>query len=269
MSVDAGWGVAALAAGLPSWRPGATRDWLCATLAATVDVPPVDRVAAFDNDGTLACEKPKPSVQAFLRDLAPEARPEDGHDAERLLAIALAGLTPRQAASRAVDFLAVARHPRFNLRWPEVTYRPMVELVALLHRLDFTVFLVSDSSRDFMRVIAPTAYGILPEHVIGSEAHIVWDGGELRRQSRVIPLDDGPGKPAHLWDRAGRLPLLAVGNAKGDIELLEFAQHAMLVRHDDADREYAYEDEEAMAAAASRGWTVASMREDFAEVFAR
>lgn len=83
----------------------------------------------------------------------------------------------------------------------------------------------------------------------------------------MISLDDGPGKPAHLWDRAGWLPLLAVGNAKGDIELLDSARYAMLVRHDDADREYAYDDDEALSAAHSGTWTILSIRNDFAEVF--
>lgn len=82
----------------------------------------------------------------------------------------------------------------------------------------------------------------------------------------MIPLDDGPGKPAHLWDRAGRLPLLAVGNAQGDIELLDSAQHAMIVRHDDAEREYLYDDQDALSAARSAGWTIISIRYDFVDV---
>ena len=238
-------------------------------LASAVEVPPLDRVAAFDNDGTLACEKPAPSVRAYLAHLVPDAHPADGHDTERLLAAALAGLTPAQAADTAGTFLASARHPRFGLPYPQLIYRPMLELVRLLHRLDFTVYMVSDGSRDFLRVMATTAYGIRPEHVIGSEAVISWQGGQLWRESRVIPLDDGPGKPVHLWDRAGRLPLLAVGNAQGDIELLDSARYAMLVHHDDAEREYAYDDDEALSAAHSRGWTTVSIRDDFAEVFAR
>ena len=267
MGTQGGWGLGELAAALPSWRPGPTRDWICRTLASTVDVPPVDRVAAFDNDGTLACEKPASSARAYLAHLVPDAHPANGHDVQRLLATALAGLTTDEAAQRAEDFLVEARHPRFHLPYSQIVYRPMLELMQLLHQLDFAVYVVSDSSRDFLRVMAPTAYGVPREHVIGSEAVISWQGGQLRRESRVIPLDDGPGKPAHLWDRAGRLPLLAVGNAKGDIELLDSAQHAMLVRHDDADREYAYDDQEALSAARSAGWTIVSIRDDFVEVF--
>ncbi len=262
-----GWGHGELVAALPSWRPGSTRDVLVAFLASMVEVPILDRVAAFDNDGTLACEKPAPCVRAFLAHVAPDAEPKDGHDTERLLARALAGLTPQEAAARAADFLAQARHPRFQRPYTDLVYQPMRALVHLLHRLSFTVYVVSDGSRDFLRVMAPTAYGVRPEHVIGSEARIRWVGGGLRRDGGLVPLDDGPGKPAHLWDRAGRLPLLAVGNAKGDIELLDSAQHALLLRHDDADREYAYEDQDALSAARTGGWTVVSMRQDFAQVF--
>jgi phosphoserine phosphatase len=262
-----GWAVDELAAALPAWRPGPTKDWICSTLASAVDVPPVDRVAAFDNDGTLACEKPKSSTRAYLLHLVPDADPADGHDVQRLLARALAGLTTDEAAQTAQAFLAQARHPRFHVPYSQIVYQPMRELVQLLRRLDFAVYLVSDSARDFLRMMATTAYGLPLEHVIGSEAVITWQEGRLLRDSRMAPLDDGPGKPAYLWDRAGRLPLLAVGNAKGDIELLASARHAMLVRHDDADREYAYDDADALSAARSEGWTVVSIRDDFAEIF--
>ncbi|MBI4899693.1 MAG: haloacid dehalogenase-like hydrolase [Actinobacteria bacterium] len=267
MGAQRRWGLDELAASLPSWRQGATLDWICTTLASVQDVPPVDRVAAFDNDGTLACEKPASSTRAYLLHLDPDAHPTDGHDVQRLLAKTLAGLTTDEAQSRAETFLRDARHPRFHVPYSQVVYRPMLELVRLLHQLDFAVYMVTDSARDFLRLMAPTAYEIPLGHVIGSEAVMTWDGGRLRRESRMNPLDDGPGKPAYLWDRAGRLPLLAVGNATGDIELLDSARHAMLVRHDDADREYDYEDPETLSAAARGGWTVVSIRDDFAEVF--
>lgn len=163
MVLDSGWGGDALAAELPSWRPGPTREWLCAVVAPALQVPPLDRVAAFDNDGTLACKKPLPSVRAFLRQVAPAADPKDGHETQRLLAEALAGLTPAQAAVRAGEFLAAARHPRFHRPYPDLIYQPMVELVRLLHRLEFTVFVVSDTSRDFLRAMAPAAYGLAPQ----------------------------------------------------------------------------------------------------------
>jgi hypothetical protein len=261
------WSRHELAAELPSWRQGATLDWICTTLASAQDVPPVDRVAAFDNDGTLACEKPASSTRAYLLHLDPDAQPADGHDVQRLLGRTLAGLTTEEAAARAEAFLAEARHPRFHVPYSQVVYRPMRELVQLLHRLDFAVYMVTDSSRDFLRVMAPSAYGIPLGHVIGSEAVMAWQGDRLVRESRMNPLDDGPGKPPYLWDRAGRLPLLAFGNAKGDIELLASARHAMLVRHDDAEREYDYEDAETLAAAERGGWTVVSIRDDFADVF--
>ncbi|WP_295702350.1 haloacid dehalogenase-like hydrolase [Lapillicoccus sp.] len=210
------WEVGELAAGLPSWRPGPTRDWLCRMLLASVDLPPLDRVAAFDNDGTLACEKPAPSVHAYLTHLVSDAHPADGHDTERLLAAALAGLTPSQAAAKAEDFLARACHPRFHLSYPQIIYRPMRELVQLLHRLDFTVYLVSDGSRDFLRVMASSAYGIRPEHVIGTEAVISWPTGRCmtwpmrgRRGSRRCVPDVYPGRHRHdtCGDKKRPIPL--------------------------------------------------------------
>lgn len=260
---EGAWTVDAIAAALPSWRPGRTKDWLCGVLSQALDAPPTERVAAFDNDGTLACEKPKSTTRAFLLHLNPDAQPADGHEVQRLLAQALAGLTVDEAAERARAFLAEARHPRYGVPLTHLVYRPMRELVQLLHRLDFAVYIVTDSSRDFLRQMTPDAYGIPVDHVIGSEAVVTWQDGTLRRESRMIPLDDGPLKPGYLWDRTGRLPLLAVGNAHGDIELLESARHAMLVRHDDAEREYVYDEPQALSAARDRGWTVVSMRDDF------
>ena len=154
-------------------------------------------------------------------------------------------------------------HPRFGCRYPVLVYRPMCELLVLLQQLDFSVFVCSDSSRDFMRVFAAPAYALARERVIGSEVRIELRGGELTRTATPVPLDDGPGKVVHIWDRAGRAPLLAAGNAVGDIEMLDAARFALLVHHDDPEREYGYVDEPALDAAARGGWTVLSMRADF------
>ena len=140
----------------------------------------------------------------------------------------------------------------------------MRELIDLLHGLQFSVFLCSDSSRDFNRVLAGPAYGLRRERVIGSEVQIELNGGRLVRTAVPAPLDDGPGKAVHIWERTGQRPLFAAGNAVGDIEMLTAARFALLVHHDDPDREYAYDDPHALTAAAAGGWTVTSMREDFA-----
>jgi len=148
-----------------------------------------------------------------------------------------------------------------------LTYQPMLELISLLHALDFSVFMCTDSSRDFMRVIAGPAYGLRRERVIGSEVQIQSVGGRLVRTALPVPMDDGPGKTVHLWDRTGTEPVLAAGNAAGDIAMLRAARFALVVHHDDAVREYAYDDHQILDAAAEGGWTVLSMRDEFARIW--
>ena len=176
--------------------------------------------------------------------------------------------TVQEYEAAALAFLRAGRHPRFDRLWPALLYTPMRELTALLRRLDFTVYVVSGSSRDLLRTMAEPAYGVTREHVIGTEVEVVYRDGRLVRTGTLIPVDRGPGKPAHFWDRSGGQPLFAAGNTTGDLELLEAARFGLLVDHDDAEREYAYADEDALAAARSHGWTVASMRDDFETVFA-
>lgn len=112
-------------------------------------------------------------------------------------------------------------------------------------------------------MLARSAYGLRRERVIGSEVRIELQNSLLTRTATPVPLNDGPGKVVHIWDRAGRHPLFAAGNAVGDIEMLDAARFALLVHHDDPDREYAYDDVAALAAADAGGWTVASMKNDF------
>lgn len=158
-------------------------------------------------------------------------------------------------------------HPRFVRPYPSLTYRPMLELIALLHRLEFSVFMCTDSSRDFIRVIAGSAYGLTRDHIIGSEVTIESIQGRLVRTATPVPLDDGPGKTVHLWDRTGTQPVLAAGNAAGDIAMLQAAQFRLVVHHDDSVREYAYQDHAILDAAKDNGWTVLSMREDFTHLW--
>jgi phosphoserine phosphatase len=118
-----------------------------------------------------------------------------------------------------------------------------------------------------MRVIAGPAYGLRREQVIGSEVQIQAVNGRLVRTATSVLMDDGPGKTVHLWDRTGTQPVLAAGNAAGDIDMLRAARFALAVHHDDDVREYAYDDPQILSAAAAGGWTVLSMRDDFARVW--
>lgn len=273
-------------AALGSWHDTGTKraivDFLSDTTQGPGAVPAALRLAAFDNDGTLACEKPNTSLGAFLADLT-AGRPYGRSPIERLrralpwmpkpgtefvLGTLMRDRSVQQYEAAALDFLRAGRHPRFGRPWPELLYAPMRELMALLARLDFTVYVVSGSSRDFLRTMAEPAYGVTREHVIGTEVEIDYRDGRLIRTRTSIPVDRGPGKPAHFWDRSGGLPLFAAGNTLGDLELLEASRFGLLIDHDDPDREYDYTDEKVLDAARSHGWTVASMRHDFASVFA-
>ena len=113
-------------------------------------------------------------------------------------------------------------------------------------------------------------YGVPRENVIGSGTTLEYRAGNVYRTKGIEqPIDDGPGKPVHIWTRTGHMPLLAGGNSDGDLAMLETARFGLLVHHDDAEREFAYDDgaEHALQEAKARGWTVASMRDDFATVF--
>ncbi|HEU5240506.1 MAG TPA: haloacid dehalogenase-like hydrolase, partial [Ornithinibacter sp.] len=158
-------------------------------------------------------------------------------------------------------------------------YAPMVELLGLLTDRGFATYIVSGGGRDFMRPVSGELYGIPRERVIGSSAALAYvpgdHGGSITRRAAADYLDDGPEKPVHIWTRTGRRPLLAAGNSDGDLEMLEFTQPVdrphlrLLVLHDDAEREFAYVDgsRRALERAAASGWTVVSMRDDWARVF--
>ena len=261
---------------LPSWRDGSARRSVIAFLQEITQgpdaLPLADRVAAFDNDGTLACEKPHSALAGFLLDRtaaagAPAPSVTSGHDVLRELGVLFAGQTTAQYEEQASRYLGEALHPRFRRPYPMLTYQPMLELISLLHALDFSVFMCTDSSRDFMRVISGPAYGLRRERVIGSEVQIQAVDGRLVRTAIPVPMDDGPGKTVHLWDRTGTEPVLAAGNAAGDIDMLRAARFALVVHHDDDIREYAYDDLQILDAAAADRWTVLSMRDDFARVW--
>ena len=262
---------------LPSWRDGSARRSVLAFLQEVTQgpdaLPVADRVAAFDNDGTLACEKPHTALAGFLLDrlaavgsTVPELA--NGHDVLRELGVLFRGQTTAQYEEQARCYLAGALHPRFHRPYPMLTYQPMLELMALLRALDFSVFMCTDSSRDFMRVIAGPAYGLRREQVIGSEVQLRSEDRRLVRTASPVLMDDGPGKKlVHLWDRTGTPPVLAAGNAHGDVAMLRAARFALVVHHDDEVREYAYDDPQILNAAAGGGWTVISMRDDFARLW--
>lgn len=296
---------------LGSWRDGPVKSALVDFVGrAVAEVAPEERVAVFDNDGTLWCEKPAYIQLDFLvRRLAEQAAADPallerapyraaatgdlgwfgdavtkhytGDDsALGLLAGAIlsayAGLTVEEHAQRVRDFFSGGTHPTLNRPYTACGYAPMVELLRYLEANGFTNYIASGGGRDFMRPITSSMYGIPPERVIGSSVGLDFADGHLRTTSRPEFLDDGPVKPVRIWGRTGRRPILAAGNSNGDIEMLQFSQAGshpslqLLVLHDDADREFDYTAgaEKALDLAAAGGWTVASIRNDWATVFA-
>ncbi|WP_422745344.1 HAD family hydrolase [Mycobacterium sp. WMMD1722] len=291
---------------LDSWTDGPTRSAIVDFVQrAGNDVAPEERVAVFDNDGTLWCEKPAYIQLDFIvRRLAVKAAEDpdlrsrqpyraaaehdlawfggavtkhyQGDDSDLKL-LAQAGLALHEAmaveehAALVAAFFADAGHPTLRRPYRECTYAPMVELLRYLEANDFTCYIVSGGGRDFIRPIARAIYGIPPERVVGSAQGLKFtDTGDLVIQPTLDVFDDGPEKPVRIWNRLGRRPLIAVGNSNGDNEMLQYCRGLrLLVRHDDAEREFAYDAgaERALENAAAQDWTVISMRDDWRTVF--
>jgi phosphoglycolate phosphatase-like HAD superfamily hydrolase len=291
---------------LDSWTEGPTKSAIVDFVRlATTKLAPVDRVAVFDNDGTLWCEKPayiqldflvRQLAAAVAADPSLAARPAyaaassgdlawfgdavtkhyqgDDSDLKELGAAILSassGVNVEEHAARVADFFASARHPTLGRPYTACGYAPMVELLHYLEASGFTCYIVSGGGRDFMRPVTTTMYGIPPERVVGSSVGLTFADGNLITTGVTEFLNDGPVKPVRIWGRVGRRPIFAAGNSNGDIEMLEYT-HGMrlLVRHDDAEREFDYVAgaEKALDQAAKSGWTVASMKNDWTTVFA-
>ncbi len=286
---------------LDSWNDGATKSAILefvrsVTTPGGTFVPVAERIATFDNDGTLWCEKPN-YVQAdfLLRRLNQMAESDPSwrsrqpwkalyeRDHKWLAALmthipeltegvteAFEGITTEEFETRVRAFFDTATHPTLGVPYTQVAYRPMLELLDLLRANDFHVYICSGGGRDFVRVISEEVYGITRDRVIGSASTIEYrDGDVYRTKGLELPIDEGPGKPVHIWRRTGRKPLFACGNADGDTEMLQIARFPVLIHHDDAEREFAYDEkaEKVLAAAKAGDWTVVSMRDDFREVF--
>ena len=275
-------------------------------------VPAEERIAVFDNDGTLWCERPS-QVQAdfvvrrlaemadadpSLRSVEPWRAASEGDGAwftevvERhyrgdssLVPVLLEGvvrafgdITVEEFEAAADGFLRTARHPSLGVSYLDVTFSPMVELLGYLAAHGFSNYIVSGGGRDFMRPVAEELYGIPRERVIGSAVTLRFDepSAGLVREAALGLLDDGPAKPVEIWGRIGRRPILAGGNANGDLPMLRYTEGnthrslCLLLDHDDPDREFAYTAgaEKALETARDRDWVVVSVRDDFAEVFA-
>jgi phosphoserine phosphatase len=291
---------------LGSWKDTPTRDSIVSFAEGAADrLPPEERVAVFDNDGTLWCEKPIPiQLDFILRRFAEQAEEDEslrsrqpwkaayekdmdwlgaamvkhynGDDGDvkllvEAVASAFVALSVEEYQRSAAEFVAAADHPTLGRPYRECAFAPMVELLRYLESHGFTTLIASGGDRDFMRPIAAELYAIPPERVIGSSLALAYSGDGLIVKQGLEVFDDGPVKPVRIWSRIGRRPALACGNSNGDIPMLHFAGAGdveplrLLLRHDDGEREIAYDAgaEDALAA----GFSVISMKNDWSTVF--
>jgi phosphoserine phosphatase len=295
---------------LPSWRDSPVRQRILAfvTAVTTPDGPgyvtPTQRIAVFDDDGTLWPEKPRaqgmfalqrlrslagdhPEWQTQLPfraalELGSKYLEEASEEAVfQLVAAAYAGRTQDAYRQDVREFFATARHPRFDRPYTRLVYAPMRELVNYLKASGFRVFVSTTGSVDLVRVLAEDLYGIPADDVIGSSVVTTLreeDGRlVLRRLGSVHALNDGRRKPVAFDLHVGQRPILAVGNSNsaGDVDMLRYSQQPgvpnlqMLIRHDDFEREYAYDEPDgaSVKAANAKGWLLVSMRYDWLQIF--
>ena len=299
---------------LASWNDGAAKSAILDLVARVTQpggtdfVPPAGRIATFDNDGTLWCEQPLQMQFLFAFDRVRQLSAKDPtisqrqpfkavleHDYNTLfglgkqalfeLAFAThAGITDEDFDQTACAWLATARHPKFGRLVKECTYRPQVELLAYLRENGFKTYIVSAGGIDFMRAFAEEAYGIPREQVIGSSVKLRYDSTDDRVSLVKLPelnsFGDREVKALNIGLHIGRRPLLAFGNSDGDLAMMRYVKSgsgprlALLLHHDDATREVAYDREfrlsplsEALDKAPEYGITVVSMKRDWNVVF--
>ncbi|NIA69280.1 haloacid dehalogenase-like hydrolase [Pelagibius litoralis] len=271
----------AVADPLPSWNTGLTKSAILSFVERVTDadggnyVPPSERIAVFDNDGTLWSEQPMYFQLIYaldrVRALAPQ-HPEwvdnpvlkaamDG-DVEGVLSngkaglmevvmVSHAGMTVEDFKAAVRDWLAKARHPRSGRAYDEMVYQPMLELLSYLRAEGFKTFIVSGGGVDFIRVFAEEVYGIPPERVVGSSIKAAFEqasgAASLRKMPALDFIDDKAGKPIAINLHIGRRPLAAFGNSDGDLQMLQYTttgtglRFGLIVRHSDAEREWIYD----------------------------
>ena len=267
---------------LPSWRDGKARQSILDFVATVTRegssgfVPVPQRVATFDNDGTLWCEHPMYVQLAFALDQVKAMAPEHpewkkkqpfkavlDNDMKALAAAGQRGLVELIMATHAdvstedfervvTDWISKARHPRFKRPYTECVYQPMLELTAYLRANGFRTYIVSGGGIEFMRPWTERVYGIPPAQVVGSSIKTKFmfrgDVPILLRLPQINFVDDGPGKPVGINAHIGQRPIAAFGNSDGDLQMLEWTTKgaatlclALIVHHTDGEREYAYD----------------------------
>jgi phosphoserine phosphatase len=300
---------------LPSWRDGPNKRAIIALVrrvalrGAPDYVSPAERVAVFDNDGTLWVEYPLYTQIDFalarLREMAsrdPELAAGEPLKAAvegdmstvmaggekalaEIIAVTHAGMSQEAFNGIVTQWLATARHPRFNRPYTRLIYQPMLEVMQLLRREGFQVWIVTGGGQEFVRAFSAPTYNVALDRVVGSvgktEFRVMPDGkSELFRLPEIDAVDDGPGKPVGIGRFIGQRPTIAFGNSDGDIEMLQYTTTSpgqrlgLFVHHDDAAREFAYDREthvgkldRGLTLAPAAGWKLISMKDDWLRIF--
>ena len=299
---------------LPSWNDGPSKARIVAFVRAVTEstgkdyVPPAERIAVFDNDGTLWTEQPAYFQLMFALDrvkaLAPQhpewktkqpfkaalegdmtALAESGEKGLLELVMAShAGMTTDEFQQSVRQWLATARHPRYKRPYTDLVFQPMLELLAYLRAHGFRTWIVSGGGIEFVRVFSEERYGIPPEQVVGSTVKTRFELRDgvpvLERLPEIDFIDDKAGKPIGINRQIGRRPIAAFGNSDGDLQMLQWttagpgARFGLIVRHTDAEREYAYDRQshvgrldKALAEAKAKGWVVVDMKADWKAIY--
>jgi len=297
---------------LPSWQEGPVKSAIldfvqqAKTEGSDGYIPPRDRIATFDNDGTLWCEQPlpqgmfiisqvkarverqpeladRPVVRALLnQDKSYFAQPEARAELLKVLAAVSANMPQEEFERQAQAFLETATHPQYGVKYTELGYQPQVELLAYLRANGFQTWICTGGGIDFVRLISESMYGIIPQQVIGSslekEYRSVDGGSVIWRLPKLDLINDKAGKPVGIDRAIAQPPVFACGNVRsgGDIAMLTYSQSApyptfqLLINHDDQEREFAYSeaDNASLNAAQEKGWNIVSMKTDWRQVFA-
>ena len=299
---------------LPSWKETETKKSIVEFVGkVTKDggadfVAPAERIAVFDNDGTLWSEQPAYFQALFVFDRIKALAPEHPEWKEKepfasvlkgdmkgvtaggkeglvqLLAATHTGMTTEEFTSVATEWIKNAKHPKSGKPYTEMIFQPMVELLGYLRENGFKTYIVSGGGIEFMRPWVEKTYGIPPEQVIGSYGKLKYEIRDGKPALIKLPeiglIDDHEGKPVGIQTFIGRRPIAAFGNSDGDKEMLEWttagsgARFGLLVHHDDAEREWAYDREshfgkldKAWDEAKTKGWTVVSMKDDWSVIY--
>jgi haloacid dehalogenase-like hydrolase len=266
---------------LPSWNDGPTKQAIETFVQKVTDpqsedyVRPEDRIATFDNDGTLWVEQPMYVQLAFALDRVKALAPEHPEWKEKqpfeaalegdmkalaasgekgiaeLVMATHAGMSPAEFKKIVNDWLATAEHPRFKRKYTDLVYQPMLELLSYLRANGFTTYIVSGGGIEFVRAWSEPVYGIPPAQVVGSSIKTKYDVVDGKPMLIRLPemnfIDDKEGKPIGINQHIGQRPIAAFGNSDGDFQMLDWTKtgegprFALLVHHTDAEREYAYD----------------------------